>query len=355
MRKPSMPYASQKPAAAKVATIATRRDPADPARRALPPSGPRPSLPHRPRRASPAWPARRAHQQRERMQQVEEAAGVDGPRDLVDVERYARGTGCRRQRRTAAPGTAPPMNSAQSQTLRQRGSVSLLRNMKPTGPQDQRDQHQEHCQVEARKRRGIEQRPGREHRAAAEDEPHLVALPDRLDGLEQSAALSASVLPMKRKSAPTPRSKPSVTAKPISSTPEQQPPDQTQRLVLEHWPSSFAGRRTGARRPVTEAVGAAADHPLHQEHVHDQERRVEQHEAGKRQPHAGRPTPPTHRGKSAARPRSPRAGVRIRRRSSPAPPRSTAAAATRTRASGPSGWRSSAASRTARRRTRTAR
>ena len=53
--------------------------------------------------------------------------------------------------------------------------------------QDQREQHQEHRKVEAGEAQRIERRPGREDRAAAQDEPDLVAFPDRADGVDGDA------------------------------------------------------------------------------------------------------------------------------------------------------------------------
>jgi hypothetical protein len=65
----------------------------------------------------------------------------------------------------------------------------LLRKSKPNRTQDQRGEHQEHGDVEAGERGGVDRRPSREHRAAAEDQPDLIALPDRPDGVDGDAPL----------------------------------------------------------------------------------------------------------------------------------------------------------------------
>ena len=86
---------------------------------------------------------------------------------------------------TATPkisdGTKPPTNSAQSQRARQRGIVALAAELEADRPQDQREQDREHREVEAGEGHRIERRPGGEDRAAAEDQPDLVAFPDRAD------------------------------------------------------------------------------------------------------------------------------------------------------------------------------
>ena len=93
---------------------------------------------------------------------------------------------------TATPkisaGTAPPTNSAQSQPSRQRGVVALGAVLERHRPHDEGRQDHEHRQVEAREADRVKRRPGGEDRAAAEDEPDLVAFPDRADGVDDDAA-----------------------------------------------------------------------------------------------------------------------------------------------------------------------
>ena len=54
---------------------------------------------------------------------------------------------------------------------------------------DQRGQHQEERQIEAAEQRGVPVREGREHRAAGSQQPHLVRIPHRPDGVDDEAAL----------------------------------------------------------------------------------------------------------------------------------------------------------------------
>ncbi len=56
-------------------------------------------------------------------------------------------------------------------------------------PQDERCEHEKHRNVKARKRRRVDRRPRREHRAAAENQPNLVAVPKRSDGVDRDATL----------------------------------------------------------------------------------------------------------------------------------------------------------------------
>ncbi len=65
------------------------------------------------------------------------------------------------------------------------GILDLVAELEPDRPQDQRYQNQEHGDVEARKRGGIERRPGGERGAAAENEPHLIAFPNRIHAVDQ--------------------------------------------------------------------------------------------------------------------------------------------------------------------------
>ena len=55
--------------------------------------------------------------------------------------------------------------------------------------QDERDQYEEHREIEPGEGGRVEERPGREHRAAAQEEPHLVAFPYRLDRFQKRPAL----------------------------------------------------------------------------------------------------------------------------------------------------------------------
>src|SRR5208282_5152964 len=57
------------------------------------------------------------------------------------------------------------------------------------GAEDEGHEHQEHREIEAGEGDRIDRRPGCERGPAAKHEPHLVALPDRPDDVEQHAPL----------------------------------------------------------------------------------------------------------------------------------------------------------------------
>ncbi len=133
-----------------------------------------------------------AGQQREGVEKAQELAipraFIDRQQVLGEVERRAlqhvahrhakqqRGHEAADEQRPV-PGRAPG------------GALVFRAILEAHGAQDQRRQHQEHRQVEARKAHRVERWPGREDRPAAEDEPHLVAFPDRADGVDHDPPL----------------------------------------------------------------------------------------------------------------------------------------------------------------------
>jgi hypothetical protein len=156
-----------------------------------------------------------AAQQRERIEQAEEAAGVERPQVVVEMERHALQHIAERdaedqRRHEAADEQRPVPDSAPC------GVVQLAAELERDRAQDQRQQHHEHREVEAGERRRIERRPGRERGAAAEDEPDLALphRPDRVDGAARSM-----VRPRNGSRIAVPRSKPSKIAKPMIRMP----------------------------------------------------------------------------------------------------------------------------------------
>jgi hypothetical protein len=99
-------------------------------------------------------------------------------------------------------------------------------------PQNQREQHQEHRQVEAGKAQRIERRPGREDRAAAQDEPDLIAFPDRADGIDRDAPLDVG-LGRERQQRADAHVEAVGDGEADQEDTEQHPPDQAQRGVVE--------------------------------------------------------------------------------------------------------------------------
>ncbi len=77
------------------------------------------------------------------------------------------------------------------------------------GAQDEHQQHQHHRQVEAAEQRRVDDGESGEQGPAREDQPHLVAVPDRADAVEQDVAVRVRPCPTIGASIPTPRSNPS--------------------------------------------------------------------------------------------------------------------------------------------------
>src|SRR5262249_24470626 len=131
-------------------------------------------------------------------------------------------------------------------------------------PQDERRQQREHRQVEPGERGRVQQRPGRKRGAAAEDEPDLVALPDRLDGAEQHPALVVVATDEAER-----RADAEIEAvrdrEADQQCAEDPPPDQPQRLVVRHgrlrysgqYPSPAGPRRIIRTRRYTSTTASA--------------------------------------------------------------------------------------------------
>jgi hypothetical protein len=173
-----------------------------------------------------------AGQQRERVQQADELgverALVDRVKIIGQVKRHALQHVADRHAEDQR-GHAPPANKRPVPGRPPAGVIPLRAVLEGHRPDDEGGQYHEHRQVEAGERDRVERRPGGEDRAAAEDEPDLVAFPDRAHGVDRHAAFDIGLRPTKGSSAPTPMSKPSVSAKPISSTPSR-PHQMTRRM-----------------------------------------------------------------------------------------------------------------------------
>ena len=72
-----------------------------------------------------------------------------------------------------------PMVSVQLQVPRQRSAVDLAAPLEGHPADDQRDQDKQQRQVAGREPGGVPAREGGEDRGAADDQPDLVAVPDR--------------------------------------------------------------------------------------------------------------------------------------------------------------------------------
>ena len=174
------------------------------------------------------------------MQQAEEAAGDHGALQGIEVEGHpeeevAEGDPAQQRRQRAPqgerdiPGLAPARPG------------KLVAECEAHGPQDECDQQQEHRQVQPRERGGVEQGPGGEGRAAAEDEPDLVALPHRLDPGQQRTPLGIGAA-REAEGGPDPQVEPVHDRKAGQQHPQDQPPQHAQRRVVGRVPLMCAAR-----------------------------------------------------------------------------------------------------------------
>ena len=147
---------------------------------------------------------------------------------------------------TATPkmsaGTKPPTKSSQSQTARQRRPLQLAAVLEAHRTQDERAEHDEHGEIEAGEGHGIDHRPGGENGAGAEDQPHLIAFPDRSDRVDGDAALTIGAGDEGQQDADA-EIETVHDGKADEQHAEQQPPDDTQGRIIEEMPWSFSRPR----------------------------------------------------------------------------------------------------------------
>ncbi len=129
-----------------------------------------------------------AGQHRERVEQGDEAAGIDRAHIPLKVEGHAHehiahGGAENDHRQRAAEQQRPVPGIAPSR----RGDFAAV--FKPQRAHDHAPQQQQNDHIQTGERSGVDQRVGREDRAAAENEPHLIAVPVGADGIEHGAAL----------------------------------------------------------------------------------------------------------------------------------------------------------------------
>ncbi|MCY1533008.1 hypothetical protein D9M68_683130 [compost metagenome] len=173
-----------------------------------------------------------ARQQGERVEQLPERACVGGDQEGVELERHAlqqvaKGHAEDHRRDEASDEEAPVPGAAPG------GVVDLAAVVETHRAEEQRPQHREHGPVEAAERGGVDQRPGREDGAAAGDEPDLIAVPVRADGVDDDTALDVAAADEGQQ-----RAHAHVVAVHDGEADEQhaheQPPDQFEGFVVEH-------------------------------------------------------------------------------------------------------------------------
>ena len=131
--------------------------------------------------------ARDAAQKTEGIQEPEEIPGVDGTERFIQMEGNAlkevaernaadHGRNDRARKKRPVPGRTPFLRR------------HLAAVVKGKRPQDERNENDEHRPVKPGERRGVDHGPGGKHRAAPRDEPHLITVPMRSDGINHAAA-----------------------------------------------------------------------------------------------------------------------------------------------------------------------
>ena len=196
--------------------------------------------------------ADRPGQQGKRAQQAEETSREDRPLQLIEMKRQAEEQVSERhpeqQRRNGAadeqgpvPGVAPAWIG------------DLVAEHESHGPQDEGQQQHEHREVQARERGRIKQWPGRKHHAACQDEPHLVAVPDRLDGFEQRASLLIRATE-EAKRRPDAEVESVHDREADQECAQDQPPDQAQGCIVGHGPLLFTARQPLHARTASSRV-----------------------------------------------------------------------------------------------------
>ena len=225
----------------------------------------------RPRRAARSSRGSPAPQQRERVEQREQRNGGLKRRSPSKPN----GTPWNRlpmATPNTSAGTRPLTNSAQSQMRATRGphfaaelECRPAAGSAPPAPAASPDRSPRSSRRRARARRQKSRRP--------QDQPDLVALPDRSHRVDHHPSLGVSARDEGQQRR-TPRSKPSMTAKPISSTPSSSHQidagfhSRTWRLL----------RSTTAASCAAAASGPSRTYFMQQIHVDDGEHRIEQHE-----------------------------------------------------------------------------
>ncbi|MCY1367566.1 hypothetical protein D9M69_545090 [compost metagenome] len=176
--------------------------------------------------------AHHARQQGKGVEQLPERAGVGGDQVAVELEGHAlqqvaEGHAEDHRWHETADEQAPVPGAAPG------GVVDLAAVVKTHRAEEQRPQHRQHGPVEAAEGGGVDQRPSREDGAAAGDEPDLVAVPVRADGVDDHTALDVALADEGQQ-----RAHAHVVAVHDGEADEQhadqQPPDQFEGFVVEH-------------------------------------------------------------------------------------------------------------------------
>ena len=219
-------------------------------------------------------------QQTKRVQQLEEVSGIEQTQVFIDVERHAlqqvaEGHTNHQRRHEATDEDAPVPHVAPA------GVLDLGTVVKTDRTEEQRSQHQNHRHIEARERCGVNHRPGREQRAAGGDQPHLVTVPVRSDGVDHNPTLGVVTAEETGEHA-HPHVEPVGDSEANQQNANQQPPDKTQYFIIDHLTTPVLACRLNSRRGLFKVIAAGfqaarsfAGKLEHQEQFSHQEQRVQ--------------------------------------------------------------------------------
>ena len=172
----------------------------------------------------------------ERIQELEERARIADAQVRVELERNALQQIPERdaeheRRHGAAHEDAPVPRVAPTRIL------DLASIVEADGAKEQREQREDQRNVKAGERGGVDERPGRERRAARGDEPDLVALPVGPDAVQHDPPLVVGAA-HERQQRPDAEIHPVHDGEADEQDPDEGPPDELEGRVVEevdHW------------------------------------------------------------------------------------------------------------------------
>jgi hypothetical protein len=177
--------------------------------------------------------AHHAREQGEGVEQPEKAAAVKRAQHVVERKRHplqqvSEGHPEDQRRHGAADDQAPVPGAAPARV----GHLAAV--LEAHRPEEQREEHEQECPVKAGEGRRVDQRPGCEERAAAGDEPDLVALPGGADAVDEHAALVVG-FGHKGQQRPHPEVEPVHDGKADEQRAHEQPPDDLEGEIVEQY------------------------------------------------------------------------------------------------------------------------
>ena len=191
-------------------------------------------------------------QQAERVKQLEEVTGVVQTQIFINVERYALQQVTERhtnhQRRNEATNEDAPVPHVAPTGVFNLGTV-----IKTDRTEKQRRQYEDHRDIEAGERSGINHRPGSEQRATCGDQPYLVTVPVWRDRVNHNSTLGV-VTTEETGEHPHPHVETVSDCKTNQQNANQQPPDKTQYFIIDHLTTPVLACRLSSRGRLLKVI-----------------------------------------------------------------------------------------------------